>query len=411
MVRGGSSLDSASLLRHLAICVAAAAAYVMTQSRPLGASVLVILGLAALMNMAAARLSDAPARAYVARTIAPVLGIGCWAALVFVSEGTRSPFLPGFWLEIVFSALIFPPLGTVLVTAAALVALWAIQAWLGVASAWALLWAQTGFVCAIGMVTFLASRRWRQEHQSLRTESDALQRRLQSLEVELETSRTLGILGERVARLAHSLKGTVHSLRGFVQLIEMPVSNSHARKRAIDGLRLAIDRLEDSARAALHPSRAWVEANEATTAPELFQLLDDVVEQMARFRVGIRWIKPMSEGLPSIALPSALLREVLLILAENAAEASGSSGEIVLRADVDAGVLRLVVQDDGPGFDPRLREMLFKPGVTTKPAGSGFGLFLARRLIESRGGELTVGQGQHGGALVAVRLPVLESQI
>jgi signal transduction histidine kinase len=121
----------------------------------------------------------------------------------------------------------------------------------------------------------------------------------------------------------------------------------------------------------------------------------------------VRWVTRESEGLPGVALSSAQLREVLLILAQNAAEASGDSGEVTLRADVDGDVLRLVVQDQGPGLDPQLRERLFHPGATTKAEGSGFGLFLARRLVESGGGQLTVAQAAQGGALVSVRLPVL----
>jgi len=405
-----SSIDRASLLRHLAICVAAVAAYAMRREWLIDTGVLLILGFAGITNVATVRLSDTPRWTGLARAISPVLGVGSWAALVFVSGGTRSPFLPGFWLEIIFSALIFSPRGTAFVTAAACAALWAIQAWIGFANACGLLCLQTGFLSAIGTVTFVASRRWRQEHQSLRGETRDLKRRLQGLEEERESSRTLEVLGERTARLAHGLKGTVHSLRGFAQLIEMPVTNGHTRQQAIDGLRHSIDRLEDSVRGALHPSRASSEAQGSTTAPELLGLLDEVAAQMARFDVGVRWVKPSSERLPSVALPTALLREVLLILAENAAEASGASGEIVLRADVEAGGLRLMVQDDGPGFDPKVREILFKPGVTTKPAGSGFGLFLARRLIESRGGQLIVGQGSQGGALVSVRLPVVENQ-
>jgi two-component system, NtrC family, sensor histidine kinase HydH len=405
----GSPLERATFLRHLAISGAAVAAFALRRELHVSGGVLWVLGVAALANMVTVRLSDAPAWAGVARAISPVFGVGGWAALVFLTGGAMSPLVAGFWLEIIFSAMVLPPVGTLLVTAGVAVALWLEQSVLGRGTTLGRLWLQTGFVGAIGLLTFYASRRWRQEQQALSGETKALNRRLGDLEKELEDARTLGQVGERAARLAHSLKNTVHSLRGFTRLIEAPTASGHAQKQALDGLRLAIDGLEGTARAALRPSDSDSKAKGATTASELRRTLDQVIAEVARDHAGVRWVKHSADCFPSVAVPSALLREVFMILARNAAEASGASGEVVLRAELDRGALRLVVQDRGPGIDPRLRETLFQPGVTTKPSGSGFGLFLARRLVESRGGELTVAEAVQGGALVSVRLPLLPS--
>jgi signal transduction histidine kinase len=405
-----SPLDRATILRHLALSGAALATFVMRRQLRVDTTVLWVLGVAAVANMVAARLSDIPSFSRPARWVSSVLGIGGWAALVLLTGGISSPLVAGFWLEIVFSAMVFPPAGTLAVSAGATAALWAVDATAGAGHGLGLLALQTAFVVAIGLLTFFASRRWRQDHQTLSVQAGALNRRLSDLEQELEAARTLGQVGERVARLAHSLTNTVHSLRGFSKLIEAPLLGSDARREALDGLRLAIDRLEETARATLRatpkPSHPEVEPSaEATTAAELGRTLDAVITEVARDHVGIRWIKPVCDRLPNVGLPSDLLHEVLLILARNAAEASGESGEVVLRADVDAGALHLVVEDHGPGIDPLLRGTLFRPGATTKPTGSGFGLFLARRLVESRGGKLFVGQAVHGGACVSVRLP------
>jgi signal transduction histidine kinase len=408
--RSASALGRASLLRHLAISGAALAAYAMRRELHVGGSVLWILGLTAVANMALARLADLPALSEKARRISPVLGVTAWAALVHMTGGAASPLVAGFWLEIVFSALVFPPAGTLLVTSGVAASLWAQQAIAGIGSSLGHLGLQTGFVAAIGLLTFFASRRWQREHQTLQVEAGALSRRLRDLEGELEATRTLGQVGERVAGLAHSLKNTVHSLRGFTKLVEPSSLGTPVQKQTLEGLRLAIDRLEETARATLRPSESDGHATRTTTTgSDVRRPLGEVVAEMTRTHATVRWVTRESEGLPGVALSSARLREVLLILAQNAAEASGDSGEVTLRADVDGDVLRLVVQDQGPGLDPQLRERLFRPGATTKAEGSGFGLFLARRLVESGGGQLTVAQAAQGGALVSVRLPVLPS--
>ena len=51
-------------------------------------------------------------------------------------------------------------------------------------------------------------------------------------------------------------------------------------------------------------------------------------------------------------------------------------------------------------------EKIFRAGYTTKPRGSGYGLFLARRIVTDCGGVLDARPGKAGGAVFEVRLPV-----
>ena len=71
---------------------------------------------------------------------------------------------------------------------------------------------------------------------------------------ELAEERTVAAVGENVARLAHGLKNTVHSLRGFVGLIEPRLTDARADRDALGGLRAAIDDLERLARLTLNPT-------------------------------------------------------------------------------------------------------------------------------------------------------------
>jgi signal transduction histidine kinase len=407
--RATSALAGASLLRHAAICTATFAAWAMRRELHVTSDLLWVLGLAALVNAGAARLSDSPRWTWAGRLVSPAVGLVAWAALVLLTGGVSSPMIGGFWLEIVLAALVFAPPTTLLATGAGIAALWVDQCALGLGPSLGRLCLHTGFLLSLGLLAFYASRRWRQEHDALSVEAIALGRRLIELDRELEAARALGQVGERVARLAHSLKNAIHSLRGFVKLMEVPAAGDRTQTQVLGGLRLAIDRLEETARAVLHPCEGGGQSDGPTTASELSRTLDEVVAEMSRIHSGVRWVKAPASDLPGVALPAARLREVLLILTQNAAEASGASGEVVLRVDVVGDLLHLVIQDRGPGFDPPALDALFRPGVTSKPGGSGFGLFLARRLVEAGGGRLTVAAAGQGGGLVSVRLPVSQS--
>jgi signal transduction histidine kinase len=112
------------------------------------------------------------------------------------------------------------------------------------------------------------------------------------------------------------------------------------------------------------------------------------------------------------ALPAPRLTQVLLNIVLNAgaavASTKGNDRRVTMRARaVDAGRVRIEVEDDGPGISPVVRDRLFEPFVTTKQVGEGSGLGLAvcRGLVESAGGEIGVDTSYQAGARFYVVLP------
>jgi len=73
---------------------------------------------------------------------------------------------------------------------------------------------------------------------------------------------------------------------------------------------------------------------------------------------------------------------------------------------VDGGV-RVVVEDNGPGFAPEVLSRLFEPFFTTKPPGKGTGLGLAlcREFVSRAGGSLQAENRPEGGARFVLRMP------
>jgi signal transduction histidine kinase len=379
----------------------------MRRELQVGTAFLAVLSVAALVNFASSFISDRPRLSASSCILSPILAVAGWAALVLLTGGVKSPLVAGLWLEVVFSAIVFRPGRILLVTCSSVAALWLQQAMLGLAPVVGRLWLHTGCIAAIGGITLLVSRRWNQRHQALEVELGVLRQSLDDLEAELDSARSLSQIGEGAARLAHSVKGSVHSLRGFASLMRMSETGGQ-RSEILDGLRIAIDHLEETARLTLGSGSLAPRRADTTGTLELGRTLDGVLVEMRRRHAGLRWIAPVFATLPAVALRSEVLREVLLILTQNAAEASGTTGEVVLHARVEGTALCLSVQDGGAGFDARILDRPFLPGMTTKASGSGFGLFLARRLLEPCGGQITIGETERGGALVSVRVPVLQ---
>jgi PAS domain S-box-containing protein len=101
------------------------------------------------------------------------------------------------------------------------------------------------------------------------------------------------------------------------------------------------------------------------------------------------------------------LQLALVNLIRNAAEAMAGqpagTRELAVEVTAAPGSIVLRVGDSGPGMPPEQIERL--PFATTKPDGSGLGLYLARACAENHGGTIEVGRSWLGGAEVRLRLP------
>jgi signal transduction histidine kinase len=96
---------------------------------------------------------------------------------------------------------------------------------------------------------------------------------------------------------------------------------------------------------------------------------------------------------------------VLLNIALNSIDALPISGHIWLQVGLQQKGLAITICDDGPGIADADKEKIFTPFFTTKEGGTGLGLPISRRIIESYGGTLTCADSPHGGACFTILLP------
>jgi signal transduction histidine kinase len=105
---------------------------------------------------------------------------------------------------------------------------------------------------------------------------------------------------------------------------------------------------------------------------------------------------------------SERLRQVLVNLFLNAAQAMQGVGAISLSFDVQSGFVNLLIADSGPGVNDELREQIFEPFFSTKASGegTGLGLSLCRRLVEDHDGQLSLEPSTGQGARFKLTLPI-----
>ncbi|HEY3987801.1 MAG TPA: ATP-binding protein [Acidobacteriaceae bacterium] len=114
---------------------------------------------------------------------------------------------------------------------------------------------------------------------------------------------------------------------------------------------------------------------------------------------GIVLRKHFASDLPALENAAAGLNQVWTNLLDNAIDASPEGGEITIRTRREGDRILVSFADHGPGISEENQKHIFEPFFTTKPVGSGTGLGLdiARRIIESKhGGEIKVKSGPQG---------------
>jgi signal transduction histidine kinase len=139
------------------------------------------------------------------------------------------------------------------------------------------------------------------------------------------------------------------------------------------------------------------------------ELLTGIAHQMGKVAAG-KGVQLMNEGkLATVQADRTRLRQVLLILLDNALRFTPAGGSVRMGAEEKGHTVRLWVADSGVGIAathlPHLFERFYQvPGQPAEGRGNGLGLAIARGLVEAQGGKIAVTSEVGKGTRVEVRL-------
>jgi len=236
-----------------------------------------------------------------------------------------------------------------------------------------------------------------QIHQALRSFLARERERRSSETSGLQRAQALASLGKVAAGLAHEIKNPVAGLQGALEILHDRCENVETRgvyKQMLGELQ----RINKTVQSLLDLSRP-AKPNRAPT--DLGELVGEIVSLMEptltkrRLEISLE----LASGALVARVDGGQIRQVVVNLLQNAAEALGDGGEITVRVapvEEQGGVL-IAVTDNGPGIPEESLAIIFEPFHTTKSAGTGLGLAIARTLVRQNDGELevesVVGQG------------------
>jgi len=166
----------------------------------------------------------------------------------------------------------------------------------------------------------------------------------------------------------------------------------------VDGLRRLVDEFSRFARMpALVPRPT-----------DLRPLVESVVALYREAHPALTLAARHAENLPPVEVDPDHIKRAVLNLVDNAVEAVGSAGEVVVETALvaDNGHARIIVTDTGPGISPEDKEKLFLPYFSTKAAGMGLGLPIVWEIVAEHGGTIHVEDNEPRGSRFIIEVPV-----
>ncbi|HKJ07454.1 MAG TPA: ATP-binding protein [Gammaproteobacteria bacterium] len=241
-----------------------------------------------------------------------------------------------------------------------------------------------------------------EREDSLRDAVQAATRTLIGYQQSLARAERLAAVGEVAASLAHEMRNPLAGIRLACSNIEEDAADPELAERAgtvVHEVDRLIAVLNTHLTRARHNPESPRQVNLSRVVREVGRLLWYQLPDRLELLVDV------PEDIECV-IPETGLRQVLMNLLTNAWQAIGErDGKISISAARTDGGVRLIVDDDGPGFGEDLLKYGPQAFATTKPGGTGLGLSMARRYARDLGGTLELANRTPHGAQVILEIP------
>ncbi|MEA4856838.1 MAG: ATP-binding protein [Solidesulfovibrio sp.] len=224
-------------------------------------------------------------------------------------------------------------------------------------------------------------------NKALVREVDKTARELLGAQEKLIRSERFAAIGEAAARLSHEIKNPLMLMGGFARQVRrhLPQGDADDEKLAIieseaKRLETLLNEVRDFTRPA--PSHVAPSDLNATVRASLAVMAEAMQSR------GIAVETRLDATLAAVPHDADRIKQVLLNLLKNAAEAMESGGRLLVTTQAAPGKARLVVADSGGGIPESVRDRVFDPFCTTKESGTGLGLAVCQRIVEDHHGEI-----------------------
>lgn len=223
---------------------------------------------------------------------------------------------------------------------------------------------------------------------------------MKEAEDRLQKAEKLSVVGGLAASVAHEIRNPLTSLKGFVQLMN---KNDSVNKMYYEIMENELDRINEIVGELLVLAKPQNICFTKTNVSKLMCNVISLLESQANM-YGVNIVFQSDAGMKEIDCEPNQLKQVFINIIKNSIEAGSKTISISLFEEGESA--RIMIEDDGEGMEEERLKRLGEPFYSVKEKGTGLGLTVSYRIIQSHGGTITYSSKVGEGTKVVIDLPV-----
>lgn len=219
----------------------------------------------------------------------------------------------------------------------------------------------------------------------------------------------LELVGTLAASTAHEIRNPLTGIKGLVQLLSEKYTNNEDQYY-FSVINDEINRINDIVSEFLILGKPTVQKTEIIDIRKIFKELEPLIISEANlYNIEYGFEVPLTPI--SVDCTKDQLKQVILNITKNGLESMQSGGYLSIKLFKDEHICHIQITDTGTGIPEDEIDKIFEPFYTSKDFGTGLGLVVCKRILQSFGGEIKISSKVNKGTIVDILLPTQSSPL
>ncbi len=224
------------------------------------------------------------------------------------------------------------------------------------------------------------------------------------MEIAFQQLEKMAGVGQLSAAIVHELKNIMARINGAAYILSLN-NQSSASLKEVQTIQKSIEEAENVIVTLLDFSKKEPDGKEIIHIETMInqiillskkEIIEKSIQVTTTIESELYWISGYKEA----------LKVIIQNLISNAIQAIDTEGEIVIESFEEVDYIIIKIKDDGAGISIEPKEDIFKAFVTTKKSGTGIGLWIVKKLIDSMNGKIEVNERLENGSEFIIYLPI-----
>lgn len=228
----------------------------------------------------------------------------------------------------------------------------------------------------------------------------------EELEKRMHQSEKLALVGEVAAGAAHEIRNPLAVIHGFISLMNQSLSDEEKKRFYLPVLMKELERINYIIEEMLLLSKPGTPVMKKVSMQEIINELLPLITHSSKFTEKDKLIFDVKLQPYILKVDEKQIKQVLHNLIRNSMEAMDGEGVITIYSQVHEDSYCLYIEDTGKGIPLHMQQSLYQPFSTSKDSGTGLGLPIAQRILESHGGQIKLLSTSSRGTVFVIKFPL-----